>query len=60
MEEYESMTTNEMQRFLDEEAKIGTSEIEAFRKLARILGINFHPLEEAADKNEVTTETENN
>lgn len=35
------MTTDEMQRFFDVEAKQGTSELEAYRKLMRILGTEF-------------------
>ena len=35
------MTTDEMQRFFDLEAKQGTSELEAYRKLMRILGTEF-------------------
>lgn len=35
------MTTDEMQRFFDIEAEQGTSELEAYRKLMRILGIEF-------------------
>lgn len=39
--EYTGMTTDEMQRFFDIEAEQGTSELEAYRKLMRILGIEF-------------------
>lgn len=35
------MTTDEMQRFFDIEAEQETSELEAYRKLMRILGIEF-------------------
>lgn len=35
------MTTDEMQRFFDMKAEQGTSELEAYRKLMRILGIEF-------------------
>lgn len=35
------MTTDEMQRFFDMEVEQGTSELEAYRKLMRILGIEF-------------------
>lgn len=35
------MTTDEMQRFFDVEAEQGTSELEAYRKLMRVLGIEF-------------------
>lgn len=35
------MTTDEMQRFFDVEAEQGTSELEAYRKLMRILGTEF-------------------
>ena len=39
--EYTGMTADEMQRFFDMEAEQGTSELEAYRKLMRILGIEF-------------------
>lgn len=39
--EYTGMTTDEMQRFFDMEAEQGTSELDAYRKLMRILGIEF-------------------
>lgn len=39
--EYTGMTADEMQRFFDMEAEQGTSEFEAYRKLMRILGIEF-------------------
>ena len=35
------MTKDEMQRFLDQEALRGTPELEAYRRLAVILGIHF-------------------
>lgn len=35
------MTAGEMQRFLDAEAEQGASELEAYRKLMRILGVEF-------------------
>mgnify|MGYP001047914738 CR=1 FL=1 len=35
------MTTDEMRRFFDVEAKQGASELEAYRKLMRILGTEF-------------------
>lgn len=37
----EPMTKEEMQRFLIEEAERGTEEVEAYRKLMRILGVEF-------------------
>ncbi|MCI7303074.1 MAG: hypothetical protein SOR93_14100 [Clostridiales Family XIII bacterium] len=37
----EEMTREEMQRFLIKEAQRGTSEIEAYRNLMEILGIEF-------------------
>ena len=37
----ESMTKEEMQRFLIKEAQRGASEIEAYRNLMEILGIEF-------------------
>ena len=46
MEEYNEMTKEEMQRFLIKEALRGTSEIEAYRNLMEILGIEF-PVEKS-------------
>ena len=37
----ESMTKEEMQRFLIKESKRGTTELEAYRNLMDILGIEF-------------------
>ncbi|MDL2302611.1 hypothetical protein LJC58_09725 [Lachnospiraceae bacterium OttesenSCG-928-D06] len=37
----ESMVKEEMQRFLIKEAQRGTSEMEAYRNLMEILGIEF-------------------
>jgi len=42
--ENESMTKEEMQRFLIKEAQRGTSELEAYRNLMEILGIEY-PME---------------
>lgn len=42
------MTTDEMQRFFDVEAEQGTSELEAYRKLMRILGIEFPSKEQCS------------
>ena len=39
--EYAGMTAGEMQRFLDAEAEQGASELEAYRKLMRILEVKF-------------------
>lgn len=39
--EYAGMTADEMQRLLDAEAEQGASELEAYRKLMRILGVEF-------------------
>ena len=39
--ENESMTKEEMQRFLIKEAQRGSTEIEAYRNLMEILGIEF-------------------
>lgn len=39
--EYTGMTADEMQRLLDAEAEQGSSELEAYRKLMRILGVEF-------------------
>lgn len=39
--EYTGMTADEMQRLLDAEAEQGASELEAYRKLMRILGVEF-------------------
>lgn len=44
----EEMTKEEMQRFLIKEARRGSSEMEAYRNLMEILGIEF-PIE---DKNQ--------
>ena len=40
----EEMTKEEMQRFLIKEAQIGTSELEAYRNLMEVLGIEY-PIE---------------
>lgn len=40
-DEYTGMTAGEMQRFLDAEAEQGASELEAYRKLMRILEVEF-------------------
>jgi len=50
MEENNNMTIAEMQKFLDEEALEGKTEIEAYRKLARILGIHYTPPEREKEK----------
>lgn len=42
------MTTDEMQRFFDVEAKQGASELEAYRKLMRILGTEFPSKEQCS------------
>ena len=39
--EYAGMTAGEMQRILDAEAEQGASELEAYRKLMRILEVKF-------------------
>ena len=39
--EYTGMTADEMQRLLDAEAEQGASELEAYRKLMRILEVEF-------------------
>lgn len=39
--ECEAMTKEEMQRFLIKEAQRGSSEIEAYRNLMEILGIEY-------------------
>lgn len=41
MEEYHEMTKEEMQRFLIKEAQRGSNEIEAYRNLMEIIGIEF-------------------
>lgn len=43
--EYTGMTAGEMQRLFDAEAEQGASELEAYWKLMRILGVEF-PSEE--------------
>lgn len=37
----ERMTPEEMQRFLNQEARDGTGELEAYRKLMYILGVAY-------------------
>lgn len=44
------MTVVEIQRFLDEEARNGTPELEAYQKLMRILGVHFYPATEEKEK----------
>ncbi len=46
-EQEEGMTKDEMQRFLIVEAKRGTEELEAYRNLMEILGIEFPEEKEA-------------
>ena len=41
MEEYNEMTKEEMQRFLIKEAQRGCSELEAYRNLMEIIGIEY-------------------
>ncbi len=43
----DEMTKEEMQRFLDREAEKGSTEFEALKALAYILGINFPKLKES-------------
>lgn len=45
-ESMEEMTKEEMQRFLNREAEKGTTEYEALKALADILGIKFPELKE--------------
>ena len=45
----ERMTKEEMQRFLNREAEKGSTEIEALKALAEILGIKFPGKKETAD-----------
>ncbi len=45
----EPMTKEEMQRFLIEEAERGTEEVEAYRKLMRILGVAFPQKQETTE-----------
>lgn len=40
-EELEYMTVEEIQRFLNMEAEEGTSELDAYRKLMIILGVEY-------------------
>lgn len=49
-EQEESMTKDEMQRFLIKEAKRGTDELEAYRNLLKILGIGYPKKESKARK----------
>lgn len=51
MEEKEQeMTKEEMQRFLIKEAQRGSTEMEAYRNLMEILGIEFPEIEEAEEE----------
>lgn len=51
MEEKEQeMTKEEMQRFLIKEAQRGSSEIEAYRNLMEILGIEFPEIEDEREE----------
>lgn len=45
----EEMTKEEMQRFLNREAEKGSTEYEALKALADILGIKFPELKEKAE-----------
>ena len=45
----ETMTTEEMQRFLNREAEQGSSEYEALKALVEILGIEFPKLKREAE-----------
>ena len=47
------MTQDEMQRFLDLEAMRGTDELDAYRNLAKIIGITY-PRQKAEGKSEKT------
>lgn len=53
----EAMTKEEMQRFLNREAEKGSSEYEALKALADILGIEFPELKKA-DKQPAKTKIE--
>ena len=46
----EEMTKEEMQRFLIKEAQRGSSEMEAYRNLMEIIGIEF-PKEDKSEEN---------
>ena len=48
-EKMETMTTEEMQRFLNREAEKGSSEYEALKALVEILGIEFPELKREAE-----------
>ena len=45
----ETMTTEEMQRFLNREAEKGTSEYESLKALVEIMGIEFSKLKREAE-----------
>lgn len=45
----ETMTTEEMQRFLNREAEKGSSEYEALKAMVEILGIEFPKLKREAE-----------
>ena len=49
----ESMTKEEMQRFLIKEAQRGSTEMEAYRNLMEILGIEF-PIEAKKENGKLT------
>ena len=44
------MTRDEMQRFLDQASREGVSEFDAYKKLAEIIGIVYHPAEGKKDE----------
>lgn len=46
----EEMTKEEMQRFLNREAENGSTELEALKALANILGIKFPELAKSKNK----------
>jgi len=51
-EKEQEMTKEEMQRFLIKEAQRGSSEIEAYRNLMEILGIEFPEIEDEREEQE--------
>lgn len=43
--ENETMTKEEIQRFIDMEARKGSDELEIFRSLREVLGVKYEPKE---------------
>ena len=50
--EHETMTKEEMQRFIDLGIKNGKSELEIFRELREVLGIKYDPASVTKDNSQ--------